>query len=171
MSRIVVISVLFVFLLSACNKEKRLLKDLNKKEWSIETSKRWVIYNDGSTLLYEDLTDAGTIYIYNDPTSVLEFKEIRMVYTNYLGFKIDFTTPLYANKDGTRIDMAGALCNSPFECDLVWNVEESSNRKQTWSSFGSNDTFFFPPDVYNANQEHHLKWEITLKKVGKYTVE
>lgn len=167
MNRILIFISLFVFV-AGCTKEKRLWNDLCEKEWNIETSKRWIIYNDGGTEIFEDLTDAGTIYIRTDPNSALGFKEVRMVYTNVLGASTDFTTSLYANEDATRIGMAGVLCNSPFQCDLVWNVEESSNNKQTWTAFGADDVFFFPPDLYNANKGFHLKWEITLKKVGKY---
>lgn len=167
MYRLLIILTL-IFVAVGCSKEKRLLKDINKKEWNIETSKRWVIYNDGTTEQYEDLVDAGTIYIRDDPTSLLGGKEVRMVYTNFAGSSTDFTTALYANEDGTRIGMSNVLCSSPFQCDLVWTVEKSTNNKQIWTAYGSDNVFFFPPDLYSANKDHHLKWEITLKKEGKH---
>lgn len=164
--------VLFALIIvTACSKEKRLMKDISEKEWAIETSKRWVIYNDGETTQYEDQVDAGTIYVYTDPNSPLEFKDVRMVYTNFTGASTDFTTAFYANEDGTRVGMAGVLCSSPFECDLVFNVEKSSNNRQVWTAYGSDNVFFFPPDMHTANKDHHLKWELTLKKVGKFEVE
>ena len=86
----------------------------------------------------------------------------------FLGTGTDFTTALYTDEKGKRVGMANVLCTSPFMCDLVWTVEKSSGARQTWSAYGSDDVFFFPPDLYSANKDHHLKWEITLKKEGKY---
>ncbi|MCG8574094.1 MAG: hypothetical protein MI810_04360 [Flavobacteriales bacterium] len=149
-----------------CRKDKRFLNRLENTEWEITTSKRWIIYNDGTTEIFEDLTNAGTIYITEDPLGSEILKEVRMVYTNYLGGTSDFTTLLYTDDLHTRVGMSQVLCNDPFECDLVWTVDVNKRNKQVWSAYGSDGSYFFPPDTYNANKDHHLKWEITLTKVG-----
>lgn len=150
--------------LTSCNKEKKLIKRLNDETWNIVHSERAILDENGGKTVFEDLNNAGSITFRDDPSGLPGLKQTDFEYTNYLGQSSIFTTTFYANEDGTRVGFAGVLCSSPFECDLVFTVDENKSKRQVWSAYGSDDTFFFPPDPYNANKPDHIRWKITLEK-------
>jgi len=157
-------SIALLGLLLSCNKEKKLLNRLNDHTWNIDQSIRSVIDQDGNETIFEDGQNAGTISIYDDPLGFDGLKEAHFIYTNYLGQTSDFIATFYVNEDATRVGFAGALCNSPFECDLLFTVSENKKKSQVWTAYGSDNTYFFPPDTYNANKVDHIKWQLRLSR-------
>ena len=158
---------IFALLLLGCNKEKRTLKRLDNTRWDIVKSERWIIYNGGTTDQFEDLDNAGTVTIATDPWGSDGVKELTMNYTNFQGATASFTRLIYIDEAAERLSINGALCNNVFECDLVFNIEVNQKNKQVWTAFGTDDTFVYPAS-YNANQDFHVKWQLTLEKTENF---
>ena len=136
-----------------------------KGEWRIVRSERMGILPDGTIDKFEDLDNAGTLNIFEATPSAESFKEFMMTYTNYQGTLVNLHSDLYTDEDKRRIGFSQVLCNSPFQCDIIWTVDENKKNKQVWSTYGTEDGFFYPPDRYDpTNDDVHLKWRITLEK-------
>lgn len=134
-------------------------------DWKIAKSERWIIFNDGSTEKFEDLTDAGTLQIFEPNPTAETLKEFIFTYTNFKNEEVEIQSLLKTDEDSKRIFFSKVLCDSPFECDIVWTVDENKKNSQVWSAYGNQDNFFYSSDRYNpSNDTHHYKWTITLEK-------
>ncbi len=162
---IVFLALLLAVILSGCKKiEFKYPKQL-MGDWTIAHSERAIIYSDGSVTLFEDQTNAGTLSVYEPSPPAETFKEFEFSYTNFEGQSGFFHSYLYTDEGGTRIFFSKILCDSPFQCDIVWTVEKNEKNKQVWAAYGTADAFFYPPDQFDpSNDAVHLVWRITLTR-------
>ncbi|MEL6865751.1 MAG: hypothetical protein AAFP19_15105 [Bacteroidota bacterium] len=156
---------LLLLLFNACKSEQVRFTDRLDGEWVIEKSERWIIHQDGSTEQFEDLSDAGRMEVYEPNPPATTFKEFTFTYTNFEGGQANMQSYIFADEDSRRVFMSQVLCNSPFECDIVWTVEENKRKKQIWSTYGTEEGFFYPPDRWDASDDaYHFKWRIVLRR-------
>ena len=134
-------------------------------DWTIVHSERAIINADGTLDVFEDKDNAGTLRVFEPNPPAETFKEFELNYTNYLGDLAYISSYVYTDEGGTRIFFSKVLCDSPFECDIVWTVEKNGKNKQVWATYGTADGFFYPPDRYDpSNDASHLVWRITLER-------
>ena len=134
-------------------------------DWQIVKSERMRIFNNGNVEFFEDLENAGTLNIYDDPDAISDLvKGFDFSYTNFNGANVSFSSLLHTDEEGLRIFMAGVLCNSPFECDIVWTVDENDKNRQVWSAYGDQTNFFYGDQYDPSNDDFHLKWTIILER-------
>lgn len=86
-----------------------------------------------------------------------------MNYTNFQGATASFTRLIYIDEATERMSINGALCNNIFERDLVFKIDLNRRSKMVWTTYGTDETYVYPA-LYNANQDFHVKWQLTLKK-------
>lgn len=160
------LSSLSIFILfSACSGPEFTYPEKLDGSWTISRSERMIIWNNGTVEHFEDIENAGTLLVYEPVPEAATLKEFVFTYTNYLGATAEFSSLLYSDEGGKRVSFSGVLCNSPFECDIVWTVEENSKNRQVWATYGDNQKFFYPPDRWDPTDEDgHLKWRITLTR-------
>lgn len=156
---------LSVIFFVACKDDKFTYPDKLDGEWTIERSERMLIHQDGSVEVFEDIENAGKIDIFEPSPPAETLKEFTMDYTNFLGEQVFLNSLLYTDEVSSRVMMSKVLCDSPFECDIVWTVDTNKKNKQVWSTYGNETHLFYPPDRYDpSNDNAHLKWRITLKR-------
>ena len=156
---------LTIVLFFSCKGDEFKFPDKLDGDWTIVRSERMAILADGSVDVFEDIENAGTLQIYEPSPPAETLKEFRMLYTNYLGDQVDISSLLYTDEASSRIGFSKVLCNSPFECDIIWTVDENKKNRQVWSTYGNEEMFFYPPDRYDpSNDDFHLKWRITLER-------
>jgi len=155
----------FILLLNGCRKIEFKYPDRLEGEWKIVKSERAIINQDGSLDYFENLENSGNLSVFEADPPAETFKEFIFNFTNYLGDSGSFRSFIYTDEGGSRIFFSQVLCNSPFECDLVWTVEENKRNRQVWAAYGTLDGYFYPPDRYDpSNDSGHLVWRITLEK-------
>ncbi len=134
-------------------------------EWTIGHSERVRINDDGSTEVFEDLDDAGTLSVYEPEPSSVTLKEFRFVYTNYLGATLDVTSLLAVDDANRRVFMTGILSDGLYQSDLIWTVHRNTPLRQVWSAYGNSEQLFWPADRFDAgNDAYHVRWTITLER-------
>lgn len=149
----------------ACKGDKFKFPDRLDGSWKIVKSERWAILADGTTDQFEDLSDAGSMQIYEPSPPAETLKEFLFTYTNFQGDQVQFNSLLYTDVASSRVMMSQVLCNSPFECDIVWTVDVNKKNKQVWSVYGTEAGFFYAGNRYDASSnDFHLKWTITLER-------
>lgn len=132
-------------------------------EWNVERTERMRIFPDGSVVHFEDISNAGSLTVMeaNPPATFL--REYAFTCTNFEGITFSLGGNMIFDEDGSRAIWLNALCSDPFECDLVWTLEENKRNKQVWSAYGNETEFFWPTDRWNPGDDaSHLKWRITL---------
>ncbi len=159
------VTLAMVLLLAGCKKiEFKYPKQL-MGDWTIVHSERAIINSDGTLDFFEDKKNAGNLKVYEPNPSAETFKEFEFTYTNFNGQGAFFHSYIYTDEGGTRIFFSKILCDSPFECDLVWTVEENKKNRQVWAAYGTSDGFFYPPDRFDPSDDAtHLVWRITLER-------
>ena len=156
---------LLPLLLWQCKEEKAKYVDQLDGEWNIERSERMHIREDGSLEYFEDIENAGRIEIFEATPPAVTLKEFTMEYTNFEGTPVFLNSLLYTDEGSTRVMMSKVLCDSPFECDIVWTVETNKKNRQVWAAYGGPSTYFYPPDRFDPSlNSSHLKWRLTLRR-------
>lgn len=152
-------------LLSNCNKEKKVMKRL-EGNWSIETSERSIMYPDGSTAEYENVSNAGTLVIYKDPNGTSDESMLYdFTYVSSNGDTLKASNVLVTDEKKNRIIMQKALNDSTFHCDLSWTIEKTKKNKQIWSIYGVDSTYYYPTNNQNPGAARNwLEWKMTLKR-------
>ncbi|MEM6647264.1 MAG: hypothetical protein AAF730_13540 [Bacteroidota bacterium] len=160
-SRLLILTAITLLILSACipaNRERRQLLGT----WDIVHSERIAIFEDGSTEVFEDLTDAGTLEISEGGvTGVLT--DFVLIYTNFEGTLVNLQGSITVDEETSRILLNRFDCGSTiFNCSLVMNVQEDKRRQQIWTYFYTD-----PPrqGQYNPTaNDKHFRWTLTLRK-------
>ncbi len=164
MKKFLALSLIAVFVIAGCNKQKRTMKGLTGN-WIIEKSERFEIYSGGSEVPLEDISNCGDLVIsdiHEDSTTVKNFV---FTYIDQYGDTMKVANKLYTDDKNKRIVFKNALCDSTVGCDLIWTVDKSKKNKQIWSAYGIDDDFFYSPNNADpTDADHWLMWRITLKR-------
>lgn len=166
MKKLIILLFSFSLIFFACNKEKKLMKNLTGN-WVIDRSERTLIYPGGSDELIEDIENAGELIIYEDPNNASEeTRKFTFMYVSNALDTIQAEGNLLSDEKNKRIIFKNALCDSSSSCDLVWTIDKSKDNKQVWFVYGVDSTFFFPSNNNNnpGNASNWVRWKITLKK-------
>ncbi|MBI1226537.1 MAG: hypothetical protein GC192_14985 [Bacteroidetes bacterium] len=162
---LLLLSASLTLILTSCQPDEIKYPDALIGTWTITKSERMGILSDGSVDKFEDIENAGTLDIFEATPPAETFKEFVFNYTNFQGDKVTLNSLIYTDEDKRRVSFSKVLCGSPFECDIVWTVEENKKNKQVWSTYGNEEAFFYPNDRYDPTDDDlHLKWRITLEK-------
>lgn len=154
-----------ILFLMNCKADEFKYPDDLEGTWKITRSERMAIFPDGSIDKFEDLENAGSLEIFEATPAAETFKEFIFTYTNFQGDNVGLQSLIYTDEDRRRVSFSKVLCDSPFECDIVWTVDTDEKKKQVWSTYGNEAHFFYPPDRYDPTDDsQHLKWRITLVK-------
>ena len=166
MKRLILSSILIISLASwSCKSIDETYPIDLEGEWTIVHSTRLRIFNNGNVEVFEDKDNAGTLNIYDDPEAISDLvKKFDFDYTNYANARAAFTRLLFTDEEATRIFFSKALCDSPFDCDIVWTVDENKKNRQVWSAYGDQTGYFYGERYDPSNDNYHLKWTITLER-------
>ncbi|MEM1093368.1 MAG: hypothetical protein AAGJ10_02105 [Bacteroidota bacterium] len=160
-SRPLLLTVVAFLVLSACIPANRERKQL-LGTWDIVHSERIAIFDDGSTEVFEDLTDAGTLEISEGGVTGI-LTDFVLDYTNFAGTRINFEGSVSVDEETSRVLLSPFDCGSSiFNCSLVMNVQEDKRRQQIWTYFYTD-----PPrqGQYDPTaNDTHFRWTLTLRK-------
>lgn len=164
MKKFLALSLIAVFVIAGCNKQKRTMKGLTGN-WVIERSERMTITAGGSEFVDEDITNCGDIVIsdiHEDSTTVKNFV---FTYIDQYGDTIKASNKLYTDDKNKRIVFKNALCDTTVGCDLIWTVDKSKKNKQIWSAYGIDSDWFYSANNFDPNNANNwMMWRITLKR-------
>lgn len=160
-SRPLLLTVIGMLALSACIPANRERKQL-LGTWDIAHSERVAIFEDGTTEVFEDLTDAGTLEISEGGVTGI-LTDFVLAYTNFEGTAINIQGSVTVDEETSRVLLNPFDCGGTvFNCSLVMNVQEDKRRQQIWTYFYVNPPVQgrFDPTANDI----HFRWTLTLRK-------
>lgn len=161
---IAAVAIALVFIISACNKEKKLMKNL-VGNWNIEQSTISVIDSLGQETVIESVANKGEMVIYEDPEE--ESKTSRLYSFTFFGESdtIESEGTLVTDERNNRMIFQNALSDSTVYSDLVWTIEKEKKNKQTWVTFGVDSTLYYPSNNLNpGDASNWVVWRIEMKR-------
>lgn len=157
----------FLFVLfvgSGCDSaSERAVNDL-RGEWRIAHSERMTIFEDGTTDVFEDQTDAGTLTIFEGGNTGL-FTDFVLTYTNFQNTRVVIEGTVMVDESTKRVLLAPFACDgSIFNCTLVMNVVKDDDKRQVWDYFyteiAGGGQGLYDPTI----RDKHFRWRLTLRK-------
>lgn len=160
-----VITALVLLLCGACNKEKKLMKNL-QGDWRIDVSEKTIYRAGGSEETVERIYDAGKLMI--SAGSSDESKKYDLFFVDSVNDTLKSSGDLVTDEYNDRIIMVNALVDSTCSRNIVWTIEKEKRNKQVWSVYGVDSTLFYPVNNKNpGNAVNWISWKITLKREKK----
>lgn len=154
-----------ILLLSACNKEKKLMEGLIGN-WNIKESERAYLHTDGSEEVYETLSNAGKLVISEDTESPSETsKHYRLTFVDGNQDTLEAENRLITDEKNKRIILLNALSDSTAQANMVWTIKREKKNKQTWTLYGTDSTFFYPAENNNPGAATtSMVWRMKLDR-------
>lgn len=159
----------FTFLIGfsiSCNKQKKLMENMIGN-WEIKSSERAYLNTDGSETVYETLSYAGTLVIFEEdpdnPSETTKLYDFTFIDGN--GDTLTAENRLVTDDKNKRIILKNALSDADTLCDIVWTIEKNKKNSQTWAVYGVDSTFFYPTNNQNPGAAvNSLVWRMELKR-------
>lgn len=137
-------------------------KDL-RGTWTIAHSERTLIRSDGTTEVFEDITDAGTLEIVEGGDSDL-FTDFQLSFRNFRGETTTIVGQLSVDETTDRVLLGRTWCGGGlFNCTLVMNVIRDRDNEQIWHYFYTNVAGALGQYDPTLNDEHY-RWQLTLRR-------
>jgi len=158
---------LLVVALVACNKQKKLMKDI-VGNWDIEQSERAIVYSNGTEDFYDQRENAGQLVISADPNDGSgETKHYAFDFYGPNNDTMHLEGTLSTDEKNKRIVFKNALCDSTTFCDVIWTLDKSKKNKMIWSVYGVDTTFYYPTNKFNpGNANNWLMWRVSFRRQG-----
>ena len=162
MKKAIVLAALVSAALAGCKKDEKLMERM-EGNWTIESSVKKIHYANGTEQTIEELSGTGMLVI-TAGSSDLE-KNYDFMYIDGQADTMQSRNILVTDEYRSRMVMVNAYADSSGSHNIVWTIEKQKKNKQVWSTYGVNDTLFYPSSNMNPGAAANwVYWEITLKR-------
>jgi hypothetical protein len=153
-------------LITACNKEKKLMEGLIGN-WNIDESEKAYLNYDGTEEVYERIFDAGKLIISEDQQNPSKTsKHYKLTFIDGYDDTLKAEDMLITDEKNKRIILQNAITDSTgLQRNMVWTIKKEKKNKQVWTLYGTDSTFFYPVENNNPGATStSMVWRLTLDR-------